>query len=211
VVWFATTEGEFSSISTSGNVGPRGCVGSCGDPIESLALAPDGSLWFAAAHAACRVCGGVSGLMIQAEGTSVGEIPPGALEPANPDGPPAADPYANQTDHPPAPIARTERPREVEGDFAILTGYINSRGFPTTWLFRWGKTKKYGHRTFRPEYSFRAEEGGARIGEELFGFCPDTTYHYEIVAFGPGGRALGGDQTFRTPRQKHIPKHCLVH
>ena len=34
VVWFATAEGEFSSISPSGNVGARGCVGGCGNPIE---------------------------------------------------------------------------------------------------------------------------------------------------------------------------------
>jgi streptogramin lyase len=211
VVWFATTEGEFSSISPSGNVGARGCVGSCGDPIVSLTLAPDGSLWFAAAHAACLMCGGGSDLMIAAEGTAVGQISSGALTPADPDGPPAVDPYANQTDHPPPPIARTEKPRELEATFAVFTGYINSRGYPATWLFRWGKTKKYGHKTFLPEFPFRAEEGAGRIGEEILGLCPGTTYHYEIIAWGPGGRALGGDRTFRTPMQKHIPEHCLAH
>jgi streptogramin lyase len=211
VIWFATEEGEFSSISPSGNVGPRGCVGSCGDPIESLTLAPDGALWFAAGHSFCEVCGGGSDLIINAEGTEVGEIPGGALSPADPNGPPAVDPYAKQTDHPPPPIARTEKPREVEGEFAELSGYINSRGFPTTWLFRWGKTKNYGHRSFLPEDPFRAEEGAGRIGEEIFGLCPSTTYHYEIVAFGSGGRTLGGDRSFMTPSQKHIPKHCLSH
>lgn len=208
VIWFATDEGEFSSISPSGNVGARGCVKSCGDPIEALSLASDGALWFAAGHAACLECGGGSDLMIENEGTEVGRVPSDALAPADPNGLPAVDPYAHQTDHPPPPIARTLKPREVEGDFAELTGYVNSRGFPTTWLFRWGKTKKYGHKTFLPEFPFEAEEGAARIGEEIFDLCPDTTYHYEIVAFGPGGRAPGGDQAFKTRPAKHQPKHC---
>jgi virginiamycin B lyase len=208
VIWFATDEGEFSSISPSGNVGARGCVKSCGDPIEALSLAPNGVLWFAAGHAACLMCGGGSDLIIDNEGTEVGQVPSGALAPANPNGPPAVDPYAHQTDHPPPPIARTLKPREVEGDFAELTGYINSRGFPTTWLFRWGKAKKYGHKTFLPEFPFGAEEGAARISEEIFGFCPDTTYHYEIVAYGPGGRTSGGDRAFKTKPEKHQPRHC---
>jgi virginiamycin B lyase len=208
-IWFATDEGDFSSISRSGNVGARGCV-DCGDPIEGLALAPDGSLWFAAGHASCVECGGESGLITANEGTEVGQIPSGALTPAEPDGPPAADPYANQTDHPPPPIARTGRSWGVEDWSAVLTGYVNSRGFPTTWLFRWGKTDKYGHKTFLPEDPFRANEGGSEVEEVINNLCPGTTYHYEIVAYGPGGRAPGGDRAFRTPREKHVPKRCLA-
>jgi hypothetical protein len=99
----------------------------------------------------------------------------------------------------------------VEANFANLTGYINSRGFPTNWRFKWGKTKNYGHGGFLSEDPFRAEEGAGRVGEEIFGLCPATTYHYEVVAFGPGGRVPGGDQTFRTLKERHIPKHCLAH
>jgi virginiamycin B lyase len=211
VIWFATTEGEFSSIAPSGNVGARGCVGSCGDPIEGLTLAPDGALWFAAGHAFCENCGGGSDLIAANEGTTVGEIPPGALAPADPDGPPAKDPYATAQPKPRPPIARTGRAVLVEGDFADLTGYVNSRGFPTTWLFKWGRTKAYGHRGFVPESPFRAGEGSAEIEEPILGLCPGRAYHFEIVAYGPGGRALGGDRTFRTPREKHPPKHCLSH
>ena len=154
------------------------------------------------------MCGGGSDLMIENEGTTVGRVPAGAQAPADPDGLPAVDPLANQTDHPPPPIVRTEKPEELEATFAVLSGYINSRGYPTTWQFRWGKTKKYGHRTFLPEYPFGAEEGAARVGEELYGLCPATTYHYEVIAWGSGGRVSGGDRAFRTPRQKHIPEHC---
>ncbi len=211
VIWFATDEGEISSIAPSGNVGPRGCVRGCGDPIESLAFAPDGALWFAAGHAPCGECGGVSSMMYENTGTMVSEIPPGALTPADPDGPPAVDPYAMGQPKPPPPIARTGKALEVEGDYAEITGYVNPRTYPTTWLFRWGKTKSYGHRTFLPERPFTAEERGGVVGEELLDLCPGTTYHYEIVAFGPGGHTPGGDRTFKTPPEKHPPKHCLRH
>ena len=188
VVWFATTAGEISSISPSGNVGPRGCARSCGDPIEGLALAPNGALWFAAGHKPCGACGGESGAMYGALGTTIGKLPPGALEPADPDGPPAIDPYAAGQPKPPPPIAHTGKALEVEGGYADLTGFIDSRSFPTTWLFKWGRTKRYGHRGFFPEDPFRADEGSAELDEEIFGLCPGRTYHYEIVAYGSGGR-----------------------
>jgi virginiamycin B lyase len=208
VIWFATDEGELSSISPSGNVGARGCVGSCGDPIEGLALAPDGALWFAAGHAACLQCGGGADLMLANEGTAVGKIPAGALTPADPNGPPAEDPYAGDPGKPPPPIARTGKAWGVDGYSAEVTGFVNSRGFATTWLFKWGRTKAYGHRGFLPEEPFRAGGGSAGIEEPLLDLCPATTYHYEIVAYGPGGRAFGGDRTFRTKPEKHPPKHC---
>jgi virginiamycin B lyase len=208
VIWFATDEGEFSSIAPSGNVGARGCVGSCGDPIESLALASNGALWFAAGHASCLVCGGGSDLLLAREGTRVGEIPSGLLRPADPAGPPAEDPYATQPHKPPPPIARTGKPWGIDGTSAGVTAFINSRGFPTTWLFRWGKTKRYDHRGFLPEYPFRAGGGSAEVEEFISGLCPGTTYHYEVVAYGPGGHTSGGDRTFRTKPEKHPPKHC---
>jgi virginiamycin B lyase len=208
VIWFTTDEGEFSSISTSGNVGVRGCVESCGTAIESLALASDGGLWFAAGVASCGNCGGGSGLLLLAEPTQVGKIPRGALRPADPTGPPARDPYAAGQPKPPPPIARTGRPEEVEGSFARLTGYVNPRGFPTNARFKWGRTKAYGHLTFLFEPPFVSGSEGRAVGDELFGLCPQTTYHYEVVAYGPGGRAFGGGRTFTTRAQKFQPKHC---
>jgi virginiamycin B lyase len=211
VIWFTTDEGEFSSISPSGNVGPRGCVRSCGDPIESLALAPDGVLWFAAGHKYCERCGGGSDLILASFGTTVGKLPPGALEPADPDGPPSTDPYAAGQPIPPPPIARTGKAELVGEGFAELTGFINSRGFPTTWRFKWGRTKAYGHRGFVPEFPFGPGEGSAKISEPIDGLCPGTTYHFEIVAIGPGGRTPGGDETFRTPPEKDPPRGCRGH
>jgi virginiamycin B lyase len=210
VIWFATDEGEFSSISPSGNVGARGCVGSCGLPIEGLALAPDGALWFAAGHASCGGCGGGADLILQNEGTSVGKIPAGALKPADPNGPPAEDPYAGGSDEPPVPTARTLRPYGVNGSEAVLNGFINPHGFPATYRFKWGKTKAYGHLApdEAPEEPVSPSDTGEEIEEVIWGLCPRTTYHFEIVAYGPGGRTFGGDRTFRTAASKHRPKRC---
>lgn len=209
VIWFTTDEGDFSSISASGNVGPRGCVGhGCGTAIEGLALAPDGALWFAAGVDYCDYCGGGSGILIWEGGTQLGKIPAGELRPADPSGPPAEDPYAHTPTKVPAPGARTVRPTEVEGSFAVLNGYINPRGYPANWRFRWGRTKAYGHHGFLSERPFRSGDGAAEVGEEVFGLCPETTYHFEVVAYGPGGRVSGGDRTFTTGSQKYQPKHC---
>jgi virginiamycin B lyase len=211
VIWFTTDGGEFSSIAPNGNVGARGCVEGCGDPILGLTLAPDGALWFAAGRAACLECGGGADLMLAREGTRVGEIPGGALAPADPSGPPAEDPYANQPVKVPPPIARTGKAWGIEGVSAGITAFINPRGFPTTWVFRWGKTKKYNHRGFLPEFPFEAGEGSGEVEEFLLDLCPGTTYHYEVVAYGPGGHTSGGDRTFTTKREKHKPKYCRKH
>jgi streptogramin lyase len=209
VIWFTTDGGEFSSISPSGNVGTRGCVGrGCEAAIEGLALAPDGALWFAGAVPSCGNCGGGSGLILWGEGTQVGEIPAGALRPADPDGPPAKDPYAHTPTRVPAPIARTGRPIEVEESAARITGYVNPRGFPANWRFKWGRTKAYGHRSFLSERPFTSGEPGESVEEEIFGLCPRKTYHFELVAYGPGGRTSGGDRTFQTPSAEHPPEHC---
>ena len=81
-IWFSTDEEELSSISTSGAVGPHGCIHfSCRKPIVSLAAGPDGSAWFAIAHVyeSCDECGGGADLILANMGASVGRIPPSAL------------------------------------------------------------------------------------------------------------------------------------
>ncbi len=81
-IWFTTEAGELSSISTTGALGGRGCLGQCDRPIVALAVAPSGVLWFAAGNASCTGCGGSASLMAEDAGSEVGEIPAGALTPA---------------------------------------------------------------------------------------------------------------------------------
>jgi hypothetical protein len=81
-IWFSTAKHEISSISTSGTIGARGCLeSSCETPVESLAVASDGALFFAAGIPQCRECGGGTQLLTDQQGTRVGRVPAGALGP----------------------------------------------------------------------------------------------------------------------------------
>ena len=91
-IWFTTAKNEISSISTTGKVGRRGCLGKCSPAFNDIAVAPDGAIWFALAkeYVSCLECGGGTGLILQHEGAVVGKIPTGALAPAT--GPPLTTP-----------------------------------------------------------------------------------------------------------------------
>jgi virginiamycin B lyase len=76
-IWFTTDEDELSSISTSGAIGPHGCIqNSCRKPIVALAAAPDGSVWFAIARVfeRCGECGGGAQLMLDNLGAAIGQV-----------------------------------------------------------------------------------------------------------------------------------------
>jgi virginiamycin B lyase len=82
-IWFTTAGNEISSISTTGTVGRRGCLGKCSPAFNAIAVTPGGAIWFALAkeYVSCLECGGGTGLILQHEGALVGEVPPGALAP----------------------------------------------------------------------------------------------------------------------------------
>jgi virginiamycin B lyase len=204
-IWFTTQADEISSISTSGSLGARGCINSCATGILSIALAPSGALWFAGSTQSCSGCGGEAGLLAENAGTALGKIPAGALRPAVPEGSPAEG--AGEI---PLPTARTLKPYGVNGTEAVLYGLINPHGYPATFRFKWGRTKKYGHLApdESPEQPVSPFQEGEEIEEIIGGLCPKTTYHFEIVAYGAGGTTFGGDRTFRTTASKHPPKHC---
>jgi streptogramin lyase len=79
-IWFSTQKGEISSISPRGAIGARGCVQKC-SLVYSLAVAPGGTLWFAASkrYEPCLECGGGDAILQQIEGAPVREVPAGAL------------------------------------------------------------------------------------------------------------------------------------
>lgn len=83
-IWFTTNQGELSSISTSGEFGPRGCYGDCSTPIARIAVGLEGAVWFTTGRGPdrCGGCGGGAALMAQNLGGYVGKVPVGALEPA---------------------------------------------------------------------------------------------------------------------------------
>lgn len=106
------------------------------------------------------------------------------------------------------PIAST-RGVFAEPDSALAFAFIKTHGRPTGWRFQWGRTKKYGHITEKPEE--RAYDGTFPVEVEglLEPLSPETTYHYRVVAYNAGGRSVGRDRTFRTPAWECGSEGCV--
>jgi virginiamycin B lyase len=83
LIRFTTEKGEISSLATTGTLGAHGCLQNCSAQIDSIAVGPDGALWFAAEkhYKPCLECGGGTAILQQLEGVPIGEIPAGALAP----------------------------------------------------------------------------------------------------------------------------------
>jgi hypothetical protein len=81
---------------------------------------------------------------------------------------------------------------------ATLTGSINPRGVPTAYYFRFGLTKAYGTRTATGDAG--AGTTSRAVSAALTGLKPNTTYHYQLVAFSTAGTTRGGDRAFKTPQ-----------
>lgn len=99
------------------------------------------------------------------------------------------------------PRAWTTHAYGIRGTSAVLAGFINARGRYTTWYFKWGKTKAYGH--IVPVGGIEEGFSDSRpeeVEEAVFGLTPGTTYHYRIVAYSHGRKVFGGDKTFKTTR-----------
>jgi hypothetical protein len=81
---------------------------------------------------------------------------------------------------------------------AILYGFVNARGQATNYFFQYGTTKGYGAQ------SPLAPAGNGtitiRVSQAIVGLQPFTTYHYRIIAVGPGGAKTGADRAFTTPK-----------
>jgi hypothetical protein len=97
-----------------------------------------------------------------------------------------------------APTAKTGGASSVTFSSAVLHGAINPNGQATNYFFEYGLTRKYG--TESPLAA--AGGGGASVGvtQAIAGLQAVKTYHYRIVAVGPGGAVDGDDRTFTTPK-----------
>ena len=96
------------------------------------------------------------------------------------------------------PGVNTGRAVAVTQSTATLTGSVNPRGVPTAYYFRVGLTKAYGTRTATT--SAGAGKANVAVSAPLTGLKPNTTFHYQLVAFSTGGTNRGADRTFKTPQ-----------
>jgi hypothetical protein len=105
---------------------------------------------------------------------------------------------AAQAAAPPAPGASTLGVSSVSASSAVLHGAVNPKGQITSYVFQYGTTSAYGAQTAPTP----AGSGSATtdVSQTLTGLQPYTTYHYRILASGPGGATAGGGRTFTTAK-----------
>jgi hypothetical protein len=94
------------------------------------------------------------------------------------------------------PVVRTGSAGALTPLTATINGTINPRGAPTAFYFRFGTTKSYGTRTGTGDVGSGTKT--VAVSAPLTGLRPNTTYHFQVVAFSTAGTTLGSDRTFRT-------------
>jgi len=96
------------------------------------------------------------------------------------------------------PIVTTGGVSNVTYSSAILYGYVDARGELTNYYFQYGPTGAYGAQS--PLAPAGNGMVSIKVSQAVTGLQSGITYHYRIVASGPGGTVRGADRTFRTPK-----------
>jgi hypothetical protein len=97
------------------------------------------------------------------------------------------------------PGATTGATAAVTQTSATLKGSVNPHGSATSYDFQYGKTAAYGAQT--GPASAGAGGSAVAVAAPVVGLEPATTYHYRLVASNAAGTVVGGDRSFKTPRQ----------
>jgi hypothetical protein len=100
---------------------------------------------------------------------------------------------------PPKPGVHTGGISGLTPTSVILDGGLNAKGQAANYVFQYGTTKAYGAQT--PLTPGGRSTATIVESKAVAGLQPNTLYHYRMVAFGTGGTTLGGDRSFRTPKE----------
>jgi hypothetical protein len=98
----------------------------------------------------------------------------------------------------PAPTVATGGVSNVAYSSAILYGYVDARGELTNYSFQYGATSAFGAQS--PLAPAGNGTSSTKVSQAITGLQPGITYHYRILASGPGGTVKGADRTFKTPQ-----------
>lgn len=100
---------------------------------------------------------------------------------------------------PDRPSVNTSSPQNIDGDGALLSGYVNPRGSTNTvaW-FEWGKTVPFTNTT--PSMTLGGDSG--TISFPLNSLEENTRYYYRIVATNSAGMSYGSTVDFKTAAVK---------
>ncbi len=98
---------------------------------------------------------------------------------------------------PPPPTATTLAATAIRDTAATLNGAVLPNGSSTTLRFEYGLTSSFGM-TVPAVPGTGAGTGAVEASARLPGLLPGTTYHFRLVAEGPGATAFGDDSVFTT-------------
>ena len=110
---------------------------------------------------------------------------------------------------PAAPAALSSSPTGATDSQGTLNGTVDPNGSAVSDChFDWGTSSAYGH-TVPCAASPGAGLAPVAVTAMLTGLAPGTTYHYRLVATGPGGTSYGADEQFTTPfAPTPLPLQC---
>jgi hypothetical protein len=129
-------------------------------------------------------------------------IPPAPEPPPDP-ACPVAEPAS-------PPIARTSGARPASRGTA-LTGSVNPKGVPTSYLFQLGTTRAYGAST--PTETLASPDKDLAVRAPVSGLRPGAAYHYRLVATNTHGVRYGADRMLTPPKLKRLrvaPKAAAI-
>ncbi|MCX6875988.1 MAG: cadherin-like beta sandwich domain-containing protein [Verrucomicrobia bacterium] len=98
---------------------------------------------------------------------------------------------------PPTPVVETLAATAVGDTGATLNGSVNAQGNSATVTFEYGPTSAYGSTLTATPVSVGGATATA-VSATAGGLWAGSTYHYRVVAVGPGGTVRGADMTFTT-------------
>lgn len=101
--------------------------------------------------------------------------------------------------NPVAATASSASALNIGAEGAIVVGAVNAGTSDRSVSVEYGPTTAYGSTALGP--SLVAEMGQAPVEVELTGLRPATTYHFRLVATGPGAEVVHGDDATLTTKE----------
>lgn len=98
---------------------------------------------------------------------------------------------------PPAAAAVTLEPTLVRDRSVTLNGNVTANGSETAVRFEFGTTPAYGT-TLQANPATVGGVTASALSVDVAGLVPGQTYHFRVVADGPGGTVVGEDRSFTT-------------
>jgi hypothetical protein len=95
-----------------------------------------------------------------------------------------------------APGAFTYGVSNLAATSVVLSGAVNPKGLPTTYVFQYGTTRAYGAQT--PPVPVGGGTAPVKVSKAIGGLGDNTLYHYRIVATNAKGVVPGPDRAFTT-------------